>query len=185
MKKKFFSLALSGVLLCSVAAPALAAGDMLISPGPEAGDTEPLTRAGLVSLLHTAEGGPVVNYLMDYSDVDQSAPYGEAVRWAASEQLVSGYGDGSFGPENAVTREQMVSILWRWAGSPMLMDYPGLTNYSDAGDISLFAQPALAWAHQKGLFPQEGRLGPKDIVSSEEAEAILSALRAERLPLEK
>ena len=51
---------------------------------------EPLTRAGLVSLLHAAEGSPVVNYLMDYSDVDQSAPYGEAVRWAASEQLVSG-----------------------------------------------------------------------------------------------
>ena len=177
MKKKFFSLALSGVLLCSVAAPALAAGDMLISPGPEAVETEPLTRAELVSLLHTAEGGPVVNYLMDYSDVDQSAPYREAVRWAASEQLVSGYGDGSFGPENAVTWEQMVSILWRWAGSPMLMDYPGLSNSTDAADISLYAQPALAWAHQRGLLPQEGTLGPHDPVAPEEAEAMLAALR--------
>ena len=143
----------------------------------EAVETEPLTRAELVSLLHTAEGGPVVNYLMDYSDVDQSAPYREAVRWAASEQLVSGYGDGSFGPENAVTWEQMVSILWRWAGSPMLMDYPGLSNYTDAADISLYAQPALAWAHQRGLLPQEGTLGPHDPVAPEEAEAMLAALR--------
>lgn len=137
---------------------------------------KPLTRAGLVSLLHAAEGSPVVNYLMDYSDVDQSAPCGEAVRWATSEQLVSGYGDGSFGPENAVTREQMVSILWRRAGSPVLMDYPGLGNYTDAGDISLYAQPALAWAHQKGLLPQEGHLGPKEPVAPEEAETMLAAL---------
>ena len=67
-------------------------------------------------------------------------------------------------------------MVWRWVGSPMLMDYPGLANYSDAGDISLFAQPALAWAHQKGLLPAEGRLGPKDAVSLAEAEAMIAAL---------
>lgn len=136
----------------------------------------PLTRSALVSLMHEAQGKPVVNYLMDYSDVDPSAPYGEAMRWASSEGIISGYGDGSAGPGDGVDREQMAVMVWRWAGSPMLMDYPGLANYSDAGDISLFAQPALAWAHQKGLLPAEGRLGPKDAVSLAEAEAMIAAL---------
>lgn len=149
------------------------------------GKSETLTRSALVCLLHEAQGKPVVNFAMNYSDVDQSSPYAEAIRWASSERMISGYGDGRMGPDDAVNREQMAVMFWRWAGSPMLMDYPGLTNYSDVGDISLFAQPALAWAHQKGLLPLEGRLGPKDTVSAEEAEAILSALRAERLPLEK
>ena len=145
--------------------------------------SEPLTRSALVSLLHAAQGNPVVNYLMDYSDVDQSAPYAEAVRWASSEGVVSGYGGGSFGPGDAVSREQMAVVLWRWAGSPMLMDYPGLANYSDVGDISLFAQPALAWAHQKGLLPAEGRLGPQDTVLQTEAEAMLMALCGGKKPL--
>lgn len=140
----------------------------------------PLTRSALVGLLHEAQGKPVVNYLMNYSDVDQSAPYAEAIRWASSEQIISGYGDGRVGPADAVNREQMAVIIWRWAGSPMLMDYPGLTGYSDAGDISRFAQPALAWAHQKGLLPAGGRLGPKDTVSLAEAEAMLTALRGEK-----
>lgn len=145
--------------------------------------SEPLTRAAFLRMLHTAQGSPVVNYLMRYSDVDQSAPYAEAIRWASSEKLVIGYGDGRMGPGDLLNREQMAVIFWRWAGGPMLMDYPGLTNYSDVGDISLFAQPSLAWAHQKGLLPADGRLGPKDTVSPAEAEAMLTALRGERSSL--
>ena len=89
---------------------------------------------------------------------------------------MSGYGDGRFGAGDPVTREQLAVILWRQAGSPMLMDYPGLTKYSDVGDISRFAQPAMAWAHQKGLVPAEGRLGPKDTVTATEAERMMEAL---------
>lgn len=139
----------------------------------------PLTRSDLIGLLHTAEGSPVVNYAMDYSDVDQSVPYAEAIRWAVSEGLISGYGDGRVGPDDTVSREQMAVIIWRWSGSPALMDYPGLTGYSDVGDISRFAQPALAWAHQKGLLPAGSVLGPKDTVSLSEAEAMLAALRGQ------
>lgn len=146
---------------------------------------EALTRSALAVLLHTAQGSPVVNYLMSYRDVDQSAPYAEAIRWAASEGIISGYDDGRVGPDDAVSREQLAVMLWRWSGSPMLMDYPGLTNYSDAGDIALFAQPALAWAHQKGLLPVGDHLGPRDAVSPAEAEAMLAALRGEKKPLER
>lgn len=139
-------------------------------------EEEALTRSGLAVMLHTAQGSPVVNYAMRFSDVAQDASYAEAVRWAASERLIFGYDDGRFGPDDPVTREQLAVILWRQAGKPMLMDYPGLTKYSDVGDISRFAQPAMAWAHQKGLVPAEGRLGPRDTVTSTEAEQMMGTL---------
>lgn len=137
---------------------------------------EPLTRAGFAAMLHAAKGSPVVNYAMDFSDVAQDASYAEAVRWAVSERLILGYGGRKFGPDDPMTREQLVVILWRQAGSPRLMDYPGLSEYSDVKDISRFAQPALAWAHQKGLVPAEGQLGPQDAVTTAEAEQMMQAL---------
>lgn len=140
------------------------------------GDAAPLTRAAFVSLLHAAEGSPAVDYAMSFSDVPQDAPCAEAIRWAASEKLLSGYADNLFCPDEFLTREQLSVILWRRSGSPMLMDYPGLTGYSDAGEIARFAQPALSWAHQQGLLPVGDRLGPKDAVTSAEAEAMLAAL---------
>lgn len=138
---------------------------------------EPMTRSDLAVMLHEAQGSPVVNFAMDYSDVSQDAPYAEALRWAASQGLINGYADGRMGPEDTLNREL---ILWRQAGSPMLMDYPGLTRYSDVGEISRFAQPALAWAHQKGLIPAEGRLGPQDGVTRAEVQELLSALEAQQ-----
>lgn len=139
-------------------------------------EEEALTRSGLAVMLHTAQGSPVVNYAMHFSDVAQDASYAEAVRWAASEKLIFAYNDGRFGPDDPVTREQLAVILWRPSGSPMLMGYPGLTKYSDVGDISRSAQPAMAWAHQKGLLPAEGRLGPQDTVTATEAERMMEAL---------
>lgn len=137
---------------------------------------ESMTRASFIALLHTAQGSPVVNYAMSFSDVAQDTDYMEAIRWAVSEGLATGYRDDRFGPDDPITREQVVVILWRQAGSPMLMDYPGLTQYEDVGDISRFAQPALAWAHQRGIVPAEGRLGPKDAVTAAEAKQMIQVL---------
>ena len=104
------------------------------------------------------------------------SPYAEAIRWAAGEKLLSGYADDRFCPDEPLTREQLSVVLWRRSGSPMLMDYPGLTGYSDAGEIARCAQPALSWAYQRGLLPAGDRLGPKDAVTSAEAEAMIAAL---------
>ena len=139
------------------------------------GDAAPLTRAAFASLLHAAKGSPAADYAMSFSDVPQDAPYAEAIRWAAGEKLLSGYADDRFCPDEPLTREQLSVVLWRRSGSPMLMDYPGLTGYSDAGEIARFAQPALSWAHQRGLLPAGDRLGPKDAVTSAEAEAMIAA----------
>ena len=144
----------------------------------EVKESEELTRAELVCIIHEKAGKPVVNYAMDYADVSEDADYAEAIRWATSEELVKGYDNGSFGPEDPVSREQLVTILWRYAGSPMLMDYPGLTQFSDIGELADYAQPAMAWAHQKGLIgPVEGDLlAPGNPATLELAEQILSQL---------
>ncbi len=143
-------------------------------------ETQPLTRAGLVTLLYNAAGNPVVEYEIDYNDVTDSDTYAEAIRWASSEGFISGYGNGSFGPNDAISREQLVTILWRYSGSPMLMDYPGLTQFSDVGEISRFAQQAMAWAHQKKLISatEDGILNPQGTATLEEAEQMLALLKA-------
>lgn len=143
----------------------------------------PLTRAGFAALLHQAEDSPVVNYAMDYEDVDPSAPWAEAVRWMSSEGFMGGYGDGRFGPDDIIQRQQLVSALWRYAGSPILMDYPGLTQYEDVADIDLFAQLAMAWAHQRGLLDTAGtQLAPRGGVTAAETSRMIQALKAPAAP---
>ena len=80
-----------------------------------------------------------------------------------------------------MTREQLVTILWRYEGSPMLMDYPGLSQFAGVGEISRFAQPAFAWAHQQGLIAadEDGLLHPQAEATRELAETMLEQLSAE------
>ena len=73
------------------------------------------TRADFVTFLWRAAGKPVVNYAMNFSDVKESSYYAEAVRWAASLGIVTGFSQNTFGAAAAVTREQAVTMLWRFA----------------------------------------------------------------------
>lgn len=156
------------------------ADHLMLLPGEPQSTADTLTRGELAMMLHDQAGKPVVDFAMDYADVAGDAAYTEAIRWAAGEGYMGGYGDGTFGPEDAVSREQLVTVLWRYAGSPMLMDYPGLSQFSDVGEISRFAQPAFAWAHQKGLIAAEedGLLHPQADTNRQLAEAILNELSA-------
>ena len=72
------------------------------------------TRGQIVTILWRLEGSPVINYAMDYDDVVDSDWYAEAIRWASSIGIVGGYDDGNFGPEDAITREQMAAMLYRY-----------------------------------------------------------------------
>ncbi len=74
---------------------------------PDAGTT----RGMIAVVLWRLNGSPVVNYAMNFEDVKANAWYTEAIRWAASEGVAAGYGSGKFGPDDAVTREQVVTIL--------------------------------------------------------------------------
>ena len=73
------------------------------------------TRTQLVAFLWRASGKPVVNYAMNFNDVDSGTYYAEAVRWAASEKVAEGTTAETFAPDAAVTRAQMVTMLYRFA----------------------------------------------------------------------
>ena len=121
----------------------------------EFGPETHLTRAMLVTLLWRLEGEPAVEYDGTFSDVPAGKWYSDAVEWAASKGIVQGYGDGTFGPLNDMTREQLASILWRYAKDK---DYDvsvgedtNILSYNDAFDTPGWAMPALQWAIGAGV----------------------------------
>ena len=112
------------------------------------------TRGQIVTILWRLSGSPVVNYLMDYSDVSLDSYYAEAVRWATSEGIVGGYGGGLFGPDDAITREQLAAILYRYAqyeGYDTTQGGMAIREYADYEQISDFALEALDWAVSAGI----------------------------------
>ncbi len=120
-----------------------------------------LSRAQLAQILFNKKGRPEVDYLSDFSDVWGEAWYTEAVRWAASQGIVGGYGNGTFGPNDPITREQLAVMLWRYSGSPAAASKE--LYFSDEGEIGGFALEALRWAVENGILngSGDGRLGPQ------------------------
>ena len=108
-----------------------------------------MTRAMLVTILWRMEGEPVVNYLLPFTDVDGGAWYAEAVRWAASEDIVTGVSDTSFAPNSEITREQLAAILHRYAGEPATA--ANLAGYADGASVSAYAVDAMSWCVEHGI----------------------------------
>lgn len=109
-------------------------------------------RGMIVTVLHRMEGTPSVSGTL-FSDVATGKYYADAVAWASANDIVNGYGNGNFGPEDPITREQMATILYRYvehkgydtaiAGS--------LSIFSDASKVSSFAVEGMTWAVGSGL----------------------------------
>ncbi|MDO4280263.1 MAG: S-layer homology domain-containing protein [Peptococcaceae bacterium] len=109
------------------------------------------SRGMLVTILYRMEGEPDIsgeNLGYPYADVDADAYYGDAVYWARLNGIVSGYSDESFGPNDPVSREQIACILYRYAQYKGI-DVSDLGNYyaySDAGQVSAYADTPMKWA---------------------------------------
>ncbi|MEY8317927.1 S-layer homology domain-containing protein [Oscillospiraceae bacterium 50-58] len=129
------------------------------------GPNNNLTRAQFAQILFNKEGRPVVNYLLQYSDVANGAWYTEAIRWATSQGVVGGYGNGMFGPNDNITREQLAVMLWRYAGSPAATDKE--LHFTDVDKASGYALEALRWAVENGIINGygDGRLGPQGLAT--------------------
>jgi len=111
-------------------------------------------RGQLVTFLWRTAGKPVVNYAMSFSDVSADAYYTEAVRWAASLGIVSGYGDGRFGVNDPITREQMAVMLYRFAKAQGMDTTQGgmaVREFDDFEQVSAYAGEAMAWAVNTGI----------------------------------
>ena len=115
----------------------------------------PLSRGMLVQILYNLEGRPDRAGEGMFEDVPDGAWYADAVNWAASKGIVGGYGNGKYGPEDSITREQFAAILYRYAQykgyDVSVGENTNLLSYSDAVQISEYAIPAMQWACGTGI----------------------------------
>lgn len=111
-----------------------------------------MTRAMLVQLLYNLEGNPVTG-AAGFSDVPKTAWYHDAVAWAVAHSLVTGTEDRRFLPDDAVTREQLAVILWRYARYKQadVSQSAPLDGFADAAAVSAYARTALEWAGAAGV----------------------------------
>lgn len=137
-----------------------------------------LTRGMLVQILYNLEGKPT-GTAANFSDVQADAWYAEAVGWAASNKVVTGYADGTFRPNAAVTREQAAAILYRYAQSKgidvSVGENTNILSYVDVQQASEYAIPALQWAVGAGVLNGKngGRLAPTGTATRAEIAAIM------------
>ena len=106
------------------------------------------TRAQLVTILYRLEGQPAVSGDLPFTDVEAGTWYTNAVGWAAQNGIVNGVGDDTFAPGNDLTREQLVTILYRYAEAKGydVSASADLAGYPDGEEIQAYAREAMAWA---------------------------------------
>ena len=132
-----------------------------------------LTRAMLATVLHRMSGTPAVSDAPVFTDAVAGSWYSDAVSWAAKNSIISGYGGGTFGVNDPTTREQAVTILWRYAGEP---EGAAAADISDAASVSAWAQTAVRWANANGILEgmtNNRRFGPKTNIKRGEVASML------------
>ena len=107
-----------------------------------------LTRAMLVTILYRSAGSPAVTGSDSFTDTVEGEYYEDAVVWASQQELIAGYGDGRFGTNDPITRQQMTAIFWRYAGSPETTE---TSAFGDTDTAAPYAASALAWASASGI----------------------------------
>jgi uncharacterized repeat protein (TIGR02543 family) len=123
------------------------------------------TRAEVATSLWSAEGREPVSgngpLSKTYPDVAVSDWYYQPIEWATRRGILAGYSNGRFGPNDFITREQLVSVLWRHAGSPKPRNT--VLRFNDASKVSGFAWDAMLWATERGIISGRpgGYLAPK------------------------
>lgn len=108
-----------------------------------------MNRAMIVTVLYRLEKTPAVTTASQFADVPAGQWYSDAVAWAAANNIVNGYNETTFGPMNAVTREQMAAILYRYEqykGMDTVTLEENLSRFPDKDKASAYAVPAMQWA---------------------------------------
>ena len=145
------------------------------------------TRAQLVTILWRLEGSPKTTGAVRFGDTAGGAWYTEAVRWAAGCGVVKGYDNGCFGPNDAVTREQMAAILYRYAQHKGYDVSAGedtnILSFDDALTVSEYAIPAMQWACGSGMvngIAQKGGmlLAPRDTTTRAQTATLLTRFQS-------
>ena len=135
-----------------------------------------LTRGQVVQILHNLEGKPEETAEAPFTDTAGHWAL-EAIAWAAQNNVVAGYDDGTFGPEKLVTREEFAQMMYNYAKFKGYDLTAGgdLAQFPDAGAISDWAETALSWANGKGLINghDNGTIDPQDNTTRAQAASIM------------
>jgi len=150
----------------------LGIGDGIFSPD------EALTRIMLVTVLWRAAGQPMVDSTADFSDVPANQWYSKAIAWASANGIVIGYGDGTFGINDLITREQLAVILYRYEcylGGGFNELRMITLGYDDAADVADWAYEAMCWMTVNDIYVahEGGLLDPKENATRAETAAFL------------
>ena len=134
-------------------------------------------RAMLATILYRLAGEPAVSGDLPFTDVESGTWYTDAVLWAAQNGIVNGLGENTFAPMNTLTREQLVTMLYRYAEAKGydVSASADLSGYPDAGQVQDYAQPAMAWAVAENIIQgmEDGTLKPAGNASRAQIATIL------------
>ena len=142
--------------------------------GPKSGTT----RGMIVTVLYRLENEPSTS-ATSFTDVASDAYYANAVAWANANSVVSGYGNGKFGPNDSITREQLAAILYRYAQykkyNVSVGEDTNIMDFDDVRQISSYAVPAIQWACGAGVMTGKSTttLDPKGGATRAEVAAML------------
>ena len=200
--KKAFLIAFLGVVLClTMATPGYASdvqgtyvdvfdtdwfvndvgyvynGKLMDGTGNTFSPTANTTRGELIEAMYRMDGSPDVAITDEFTDLSASSPYAASVSWAAENGIVNGYDNGKMGVGDQITREQMVTILYRYAEAKGmdLSNKADLSSYADANTISKWAQDAFSWANKAGLIngTSTTTLSPKGTTTRAQVAAVV------------
>lgn len=115
------------------------------------------TRGMIVTILYRLENEPTISGECPFDDVNAGSWYEDAITWAAANKIVEGY-LGKYHPEDAITREQMAVIFYRYAEYKGydVADQAELSKFTDSDEISTWAEAALSWANANSLVEGDG-----------------------------
>ena len=141
-----------------------------------------MTRAMLVTVLYRLEGEPTVTGRSSFTDVRSGAYYEKAVIWAAANGVVKGVSSTEFGPSKNITRQELVTILWRLAAKKGLnTSNAGLTvpEFADRSQIAAWAAEAMSWGCTRGILTGKSanRVDPTGTATRAEAAAMIVRFR--------
>ena len=136
------------------------------------------TRAMMATILWRMEGSPAPTAEARFTDVRYGQWYSEAVAWTAQSGVYTGYADGSFRPNDSITREQLAAILYRYAKykgvDVSVGEDTNILSYADAAEISDYAFPAMQWACGAGVMQgSNGNLLPRGRATRAQIAAML------------
>ncbi|MBQ8524099.1 MAG: S-layer homology domain-containing protein [Clostridia bacterium] len=142
---------------------------------------ETMTRAMVVTVLYRLQGEPETQYKATFTDVKNNKWFTDAVIWAAENKIVEGKGNGIFAPTETITREQLATIIMRYAPMEYIIteERADITHYADYKRVHDYAKDALSWANAIGLITGKtaDTLAPREGATREQFAKILRCFK--------